>query len=89
MRAFVTVIGKDVVGILSKVSSCCARHNANILEVTQTLLQDIFAMIMLIDITGMDVEISALEDEMNAIAGDMGLVIHVMHEDIFNSMHKI
>ncbi len=89
MRAVITVIGKDTVGILHKVSGICAKHNANVEEVTQSVLQDMFAMIMLVDITKMGSDFSSLTDDMEALSKDLGLAIHCMHEDIFNSMHKI
>lgn len=89
MRAVITVIGKDSVGILAKVSNICADHKANVIDVTQTVMQDLFAMIMLTDISGMSSEFSVLVDEMKKLGNELGLSIHVMHEDIFNSMHKI
>ncbi len=89
MRAVITVIGKDTVGILHKVSGICAKHNANIDEVTQSVLQDMFAMIMLVDISGIGSDFAALSDEMTTLGKEQGLAIHCMHEDIFNSMHKI
>lgn len=87
MKAVVSVIGKDMVGILAKVSTTCAEANANVLEVTQSVLQDYFAMIMLIDITEMNCEIHTLQETLRANVE--GMKIHVMHEDIFNSMHRI
>lgn len=89
MRAVLTVIGKDTVGILSKVSAVCAKHNANIIEVTQSVLQDMFAMIMLIDIQSLNIPFTELSDEMTKLGTEEKLSIHVMHEDIFNSMHRI
>lgn len=89
MRAVITVIGKDTVGILSKVSTVCATHNANVIDVTQTVMQDLFAMIMLTDITKMSSKFAVLSDAMKELGDSLGLSIHVMHEDIFNSMHKI
>ena len=89
MRAVVTVIGKDTVGILAKVSAVCAKDNANIIEVTQSVLQDLFAMIMLVDIQNLSVPFAELSDEMTALGENLNLSIHVMHEDIFNSMHRI
>ncbi|MGN0710814.1 MAG: ACT domain-containing protein [Anaerovoracaceae bacterium] len=87
MRAVVTVIGKDMVGILAKVSTICAEANANVLEVTQSILQEYFAMIMVIDISSLNCELNALEEKLqNNVEG---MRIHVMHEDIFNSMHRI
>ena len=89
MKAVVTVIGKDMVGILAKVSAICAAKGANVLEVTQSIMQDMFAMIMMIDISGCTVPFSALTDEFEALGDRLGLKIHVMHEDVFNSMHRI
>ena len=89
MKAVVTVIGHDTIGILHKVSGICAEHNANVVEVTQSVLQDLFAMFMLVDITGLNCEFSALSERMNALGKELGLSIHIMHEDIFNSMHRI
>lgn len=89
MRAVITVIGKDTIGILHKVSGICATHNVNVIEVTQSVLQDMFAMIMLVDISGINSDFSVLSDEMTTLGNSEGLAIHCMHEDIFNSMHKI
>ncbi|MEG0693693.1 MAG: ACT domain-containing protein [Oscillospiraceae bacterium] len=89
MRAVITVIGKDTVGILAKVSTICAEHNANVIDVTQTVMQDMFAMIMLTDISNMNSDLSVIVDKMNELGKKQQLSIHVMHEDIFNSMHTI
>ena len=89
MRAVITVIGKDMVGILASISSACAEHNANITEVTQTIMQDLFAMIMLADISSINCEFHVLVDHMKALGDKMGLSVHVMHETIFDSMHRI
>ena len=62
MRAVVTVIGKDAVGILAKVSTKCAEYNANVIEVTQSVLQDLFAMIMLVDITKLNSDFATMAD---------------------------
>lgn len=89
MKAVVSVLGKDMVGILADVSNECAKANTNVLEVTQTLLQDMFAMVMLVDITKINVPLSEFSEHMESVGKKKSLVIHVMHEDIFNSMHKI
>ena len=89
MRAVITVIGKDMVGILARVSTQCALHKINVLEVTQSILQDMFAMIMMVEISDSDVPFTQFADELAAIGQEMNLSIHAMHEDIFNSMHKI
>ncbi|QAT42552.1 ACT domain-containing protein [Aminipila luticellarii] len=87
MKAVVTVIGKDMVGILAKVSTTCAEANANVVEVTQSVLQEYFAMVMLIDISEMNCELDTLRENLQKNVA--GMTIHVMHEDIFNSMHRI
>ncbi len=87
MKAVVTVIGKDMVGILASVAQACAQKNANVLEVTQSILEGYFCMVMVIDISAMTCEIDALHEELKTAVPDM--VVHVMHEDIFNSMHRI
>ncbi len=88
-KAVITVIGKDMVGILAKVTEICAQNGVNVLEVTQSILQDLFAMVMLVDMAGASVEVGGLSEKMDCLGEELGLKIHVMHEDIFNSMHKI
>jgi len=75
MRAVITVIGKDNVGILHKVSGVCAKYEANVLEVTQSVLQDMFAMIMMVDITGMTTDFTQLSDELNGLGETLGTKI--------------
>ena len=96
MRAVVAVIGKDTVGILAKVSGICAEHNANVMDVTQTIMQDLFAMTMMIEISKLKIDYIDFADKLTKAGSDMqqavadqGLVAHVMHEDIFNAMHRI
>jgi len=87
MKAVITVIGEDKVGILARVSTTCAQANANVIEVTQSVLQEYFTMVMLIDIEKMTIDLKKLQENLEKNVDDM--VIHVMHEDIFNSMHRI
>lgn len=89
MKAIITVIGKDTVGILAKVSDACAQTNVNIVEVTQSVLQDMFAMIMLVEIDKASVGFDELRARLNEVGETTNTKIHIMHEDIFNSMHKI
>lgn len=89
MRAVITVIGRDTVGILAKVSTTCAEYNVNVIDVTQTVMQDLFAMIMFVDASKMTIDVATLSDTLKALGAKQNLSIHVMHEDIFNSMHKI
>ena len=89
MRAVITVVGKDMVGIVATVATECAA-NANILDVTQSVFEDdIFAMVMLVDVSNLNCPLPELSDRLNNLTKDVGLVVHVMHEDIFNSMHRI
>jgi len=89
MRAIISVVGRDRVGILAQVSQACSSCNANIVDVTQSVLQDMFVMVMLVDISDIHVDFPALTKTMNELGEKIGMVIHVMHEDIFNSMHRI
>ena len=89
MKAVISVLGKDNRGILAKVSGECAKVNANILEVSQNIMQDMFVMIMMIDIRKINVDFKDFVDHMSQFGEENQLKIHVMHEDIFNSMHKI
>ena len=89
MRAVITVGGKDAVGILAKVSGRCSEHRVNVIEVTQSIVQDVFAMIMMVDISACDIPFTQLVDEMMDLGKENNLVIHCMHEDIFDAMHTI
>lgn len=89
MKAVITVVGKDMVGILAKVSNICAENNVNILEVSQSILQDMFCMIMMGDVTTSKVSFTAFAEKLHQMGQQEGLQIHAMHEDIFNSMHRI
>ena len=89
MRAVITVVGKDMVGIMSKVSSICAEYNVNIIEVSQSILQDMFCMIMIGDVDKLNVPFGDFSDSMAKLGEDIGMSVHVMHEDLFNSMHRI
>lgn len=89
MRAVITVVGRDTVGIIASVSAYCNEKNINILDITQSILSDFFCMIMLVDISKSTVAFTDTVDALNALGENMGLSIHTMHEDIFNSMHKI
>lgn len=89
MRAVITVVGKDTVGILAKVSSICAENNVNITEVTQSILDEMFCMIMIADVTECNIDFTDFSDKLAEYGNSHGLSIHVMNEDIFNSMHRI
>ncbi len=89
MKAVISVIGKDKVGILKEISCKCAEHNVNIIDVTQKVLGDMFTMIMLVDISEIDIKFGDFATEMEAFGKSIGMQARAMHEDIFNSMHRI
>lgn len=89
MKAVITVTGKDSMGIIAAVSALCTDCGANIIDISQTVMQEYFAMIMLVDLERMDVPFGAFSDELDRLAEARGLKIHAMHEDVFNSMHRI
>lgn len=89
MKAVISVTGKDNVGIIAKVAACCSEYGANILDISQTVLQDYFAMIMLVDVSKLTTGFGAFADGMEKLGLSNCLQINTMHEDIFNSMHKI
>ena len=87
MKAVVTVVGQDKVGIIAKVSTVLYENNVNILDISQTIMQDMFTMIMLVDLataTAKDVS-----EKLNVIAEEMGLSIHLQNQAVFESMHRI
>ncbi len=89
MNAILSVVGKDTVGILASVSTKCAEYKANVIDVSQTVIDEYFAMFMFINIDKLTINFNDFVDEVVQLGKDKGLEIHVMHEDIFNLMHKI
>lgn len=87
MRAVVTVVGKDDIGILANVSTACAEMKVSVDEVTQSILNEYFCLIMLVSA---EEDVCSIEELKNAISAKVPqMQVHVMHEDIFNSMHRI
>ena len=89
MKAIVTVIGKDKVGITAAVCSLLAQHNINILDITQTVLQEYFTMVMLVDTSACTSTIGEMSDILAMSGEEQGLSIRIQREDIFNAMHRI
>ena len=89
MKAVLTVTGKDTKGIIAKVSTLCSEFGANIIEITQSVLSEYFAMVMLVDINELTEDFGYFVDSMKELGKKNCLIIDVMHEDIFNSMHRI
>ena len=88
MRAVVTVTGKDKKGIIAKVSAFLAEKGVNVEDISQTILQDYFAMIMLVDISDIKVELSELAKECEQMGSEIGMSVRLQHEAIFNAMHN-
>lgn len=89
MRAVITVIGHDKVGICAKVSTICAEHNVNINAVSQNIFDDLFCMVMLVETDDLDIHFGEFAEILRSEGLAMGVDIRAMHEDIFNSMHRI
>ena len=89
MKAVVTVTGKDKVGIVAMASAECAKYGANIVDISQTIMQEYFAMIMLVELDGLTVPFSDFVAALRSAGESLGVDIRTMHEDIFNTMHKI
>lgn len=85
----VTVMGSDRVGIVAGITKVLADCNANIIDISQTLLQDIFAMILLVDISSSDKDLLSLEAALKAAGETLGVKIVLQHQDIFRYMHRI
>ncbi len=89
MRAVITVTGKDKVGIIAMASAECSKYGVNIIDISQTVMKEYFAMIMLVEVGELSVSFSSFVESMRAEGERCGVDIRVMHEDIFNTMHKI
>ena len=89
MKAVITVVGRDSVGIIAKVSAVCTEHHANIVDISQSVLSEYFAMIMVVDIDGLTTPFTSFVDTLTELGKNNGLDVRTMHEDVFNSMHRI
>ena len=89
MKAVITVTGKDKVGIIAEVSAECSKFGANIVDISQSVMREYFAMIMLVEIENLSVSFKQFQNELGELGVGKNLDIRVMHEDIFNSMHRV
>ena len=89
MRAVVTVTGKDKKGIIAKVSAFLAEKGVNIEDISQTILGEYFAMIMIADMSDAKAELAVLAQECAELGKQIGMSIYMQHEDIFNAMHNV
>lgn len=89
MKAVLTIIGEDKVGIIAKVSGVLAEYMVNILDLNQTVMREYFTMIMLVDLSKMEISIEELQQKLSIVEKEMQLSIRVQREDIFKKMHEI
>ncbi|MGM0370121.1 MAG: ACT domain-containing protein [Bacillota bacterium] len=88
-RAVVTVLGSDKVGIVAEITDLLAKHNANIIDITQTLLEDLFTMIMLVELDDLDTDFETLNQELEEKGTELEVKIMLQHEEVFSYMHRI
>lgn len=89
MKCILTVIGKDKPGIIAKVSTLLANNNVNIEDISQTIMQSTFTMIMLVNIESSSLSMKELKERLKLIGEEIGVSIHLQHEDVFDAMHKV
>ncbi len=89
MKAVVTVVGKDRVGIIALVCTELARYNVNVLDISQTVMQGYFTMMMVVDVSGANVPLAQLAQELEEKGREVDLSIRLQRQDIFDAMHKI
>ncbi|MGY0375025.1 ACT domain-containing protein [Clostridium sp. JNZ J1-5] len=89
MKSIITVIGKDKTGIIAAVSRVLADSNVNILDISQTILQDYFTMIMLVDLSKSSKSFKELKEVLDSLGKELDLSIRIQHEEIFDAMHNI
>ena len=88
-KIIVTVVGKDTVGIIAKVCTYLSEHKVNILDISQTIVQDYFNMMMVVDASDSDVDFDALSEALDGVGQDIGVNIRAQREEIFDSMHRV
>ena len=89
MKAIVTVVGKDRVGIIASVCTCLASYNVNVLDITQTVMQGYFTMMMVTDVSGSNIPVAELAQQLEEKGKQMDLSIRLQREDIFDAMHRV
>jgi ACT domain-containing protein len=88
-KAVVTVVGQDKPGIIAAVAGNLSKHHINILDVSQTIMQNIFTMSMLVNLETLDEQFNALQDELNQLGAELGVTIHTQREEIFETMSRV
>ena len=88
-KAIITVVGKDTVGIIAQVCTYLAENKVNILDISQTIIDDFFNMIMIVDVAGASKEFQEYAAELEALGGEIGVSIHCQRDEIFEKMHRL
>jgi len=88
-RVIVTVVGKDRVGIIARVAATLAELNVNILDISQTLMQEFFTMVMICDLAGASADLAAIQESLSRAGQEIGVQVTVQHEQVFKFMHRI
>ncbi|MGM0501943.1 MAG: ACT domain-containing protein [Bacillota bacterium] len=88
-RAVITVLGSDKVGIVAKITNLLAEHNVNIIDISQTLLEDLFTMIMLVELDDLNTDFETLNQELENTGQELEVKIMLQHEEVFRYMHRI
>lgn len=89
MKAVITVIGTDKIGIIAKITSVLTDYKLNVLDISQTILDEYFTMIMIVDLEHLTINFEELSTKLDIIGNEIGLSVKIQHQDIFNAMHKI
>jgi ACT domain-containing protein len=89
LRAIITVIGRDMVGIITRVTAILSKNNVNILDISQSVLQEFFTMVMLVDLEKSTVPFTGLQKQLEDEGRAMGISVYVQHEAVFQAMHRI
>ena len=89
MRAFITVIGRDTVGVIARISTVCSELNINIQDVTQSILQEMFCMIMLVDLSKCTVSHEELRSRFAQAGAELGMQVNVTRQEVFDAMHTV
>lgn len=89
MQAVITVVGKDQVGILAKVSSICAQQGVNVEEVTQSILRGTFAMIMMVEVPDTEHGFKSVSEQLAIGAKELGVDIHITRQELYEAMHHV
>lgn len=88
-KVIITVLGQDKVGIIASLSAVLAENNVNILDISQTILKDVFTMVMVVDISKASIDFDSLREKIEQKGKEIGMQIRAQHEDVFKFMHRI